>query len=82
MKATPTVPAAVSDEVIAGAGGLTTVNVSVAVPVPLTLVAPMVMAETPVAFGVPVMAPLLVFTDSPDGNPVALKLVGLLLAVI
>ena len=32
----------------------------------------------PDAVGVPVMAPLPVFTDKPDGSPVALKLVGLL----
>jgi hypothetical protein len=36
----------------------------------------------PLAVGVPVIAPVVVLTDNPLGKPVALKLVGLLLAVI
>ena len=36
----------------------------------------------PEAVGVPEMSPVLVLTDNPTGKPVALKLVGLLMAVI
>jgi hypothetical protein len=62
------------------------VKVSVALPVPPALVALMVTlyglpASVPIA-GVPEIKPVVVFTVKPDGNPVALKLVGLLLAVI
>ena len=59
-----------------------TVMVSVAVPVPLALMAFNATELVPDAVGVPVMAPLPVFTDKPEGSPVALKLVGLLVAVI
>ncbi len=58
------------------------VSVSVAVPVPVALVAPIVTVLVPLAVGVPVMAPVEVFTDNPPGRPVALKLVGVLVAVI
>jgi hypothetical protein len=58
------------------------VIVSVAVPVPVELVAPIVTELVPAADGVPVMAPVEVLTDNPEGSPVALKLVGLLVAVI
>ncbi len=58
------------------------VSVRLAVPVPMALVAPMVTVLVPLAVGVPVMAPVLVLIDNPPGRPVALKLVGLLLAVI
>ena len=62
------------------------VKVSVALPVPPALVALMVTlyglpASVPAA-GVPEINPVLVFTVSPAGSPVALKLVGLLVAVI
>jgi hypothetical protein len=68
-----------------GVAGLI-VKVSVALPVPPELVALMVTvyglpASVPIA-GVPEIKPVVVFTVKPDGNPVALKLVGLLLAVI
>ena len=66
---------------IAGAGELT-VNVKVADPVPLALVAPNVTVEIPTAVGVPVIFPVDVLIAKPAGNPVALKLVGLLLAVV
>ena len=59
-----------------------TVRTSVVVPVPPALLALIVTLVVPVALGVPVMAPALVSTLRPAGNPDALKLVGLLLAVI
>ena len=66
--------------VITGGGGLI-VKVKVALPVPLLLVALMVTLYVPAVVGVPEMAPVLVFTVKPEGSPVALKLVGLLVAV-
>jgi hypothetical protein len=64
--------------------GFATVTVSarVAVPVPEEFVAPIVTLEVPVAVGVPVIRPVVVLTDRPAGRPVALKLVGVLDAVI
>ena len=59
-----------------------TVNVSVALPVPPAFVALSVTVEVPVAVGVPEISPLTLFTESPDGNPVAPKLTGKLAAVI
>ena len=53
-----------------------------ALPVPPPLVALRAMVETPTAVGVPEMRPVVVLTDIPDGSPVALKLVGLFVAVI
>jgi len=64
-----------------GAAGLM-VKVNVALPVPPALVALMVTLYVPAVVGVPEINPVVVFTVKPDGNPVALKLVGLLLAVI
>ena len=58
------------------------VIVRVAVPVPPELVALMVTLYVPAVVGVPEINPVLVFTDKPAGRPVALKLVGLLVAVI
>ena len=55
---------------------------NVAVPVPVALVALNVTLDVPAAVGVPEMTPVAVLTESPAGNPVALKLVGLLVAVI
>ena len=66
---------------ITGAGMLM-VRVRVALPVPVLLVALSVTVEVPDAVGVPEIAPLVVFTESPEGSPVALKLVGELEAVI
>ena len=68
-----TVPDAVAALVITGGepAGLT-VRVRVAVPVPLALMAFKVTALVPDAVGVPVIAPLAVLTDRPDGSPVAL----------
>jgi hypothetical protein len=59
-----------------------TVSVTVALPVPEELVALRVTVEVPTAEGMPEINPVLVFTESPLGSPVAAKLVGLLLAVI
>ena len=58
------------------------VKVKVALPVPPALVALMVTVYVPAVVGVPEIKPVLVFTDKPAGNPVALKLVGLFVAVI
>ena len=66
---------------IEGAAGFM-VSVSVAVPVPPAFVALSVTDEVPVAVGVPEIRPLVVFTVRPAGSPVALKLVGELVAVI
>ena len=61
---------------------MTTVKVSVALPVPPELVALMVTLYVPAVVGVPEINPVPVFTVKPAGSPVALKLVGLLVAVI
>jgi hypothetical protein len=59
------------------------VSVRVAVPVPALLLALSVTVDVPPApVGVPEITPVVVFTDSPPGNPVAPKLVGELVAVI
>ena len=68
-------------EVVVGTG-LLIVRVSVALPVPPALVALMVTLYVPAVVGVPEINPVLVFTVKPAGSPVALKLVGLLVAVI
>ena len=53
-----------------------------AVPVPPLLVAERVTVEFPAAAGVPEIRPVEVFTERPEGKPVAPKLVGVLVAVI
>ena len=66
-------------------GRLLTVLVIVSVvggPSPLPLCAPMVTELTPGPVGVPEITPVEVFTLNPAGNPVALKLVGVFVAVI
>ena len=60
----------------------TMLRASVAEPVPTELVALSATLKLPVAVGVPETRPVEVLTESPAGKPVALKLVGLLLAVI
>ena len=50
---------------------LPTVSTSVAVPEPLALVAVRVTLLTAVAAGVPLMSPVAVSIDKPDGKPVA-----------
>ena len=77
----PTVPLAVVELVMTGGRGLI-VKVSVAVPVPPLFVARSVTLDAPAAVGVPVIKPVVVLTESPAGNPVALKPVGLFVAVI
>ena len=72
---------AVVELVITGGGG-DIVKVSVAVPVPLELMALSATVETPTVVGVPVINPVAVLMESPLGSPVALKLVGLLVAII
>ena len=58
------------------------VKANVALPVPPALVALMVTVYVPDVVGVPEINPVLVFTVKPAGSPVALKPVGLLVAVI
>jgi hypothetical protein len=59
------------------------VSVKVAVPVPTLLVALNDTVEVPPApVGVPEIIPVVVLSDNPAGNPVAPKLVGVLVAVI
>src|SRR5439155_1275812 len=58
------------------------VTASVWVPVPPALVALRVTVEAPAVVGVPEMSPVVPLSVRPAGNPVALKLVGLLVAVI
>ena len=59
-----------------------TFKANVADPVPVALVALNVTLDDPAAVGVPAMTPVVVLTESPAGNPAALKLVGLFVAVI
>ena len=66
----------------AGGAGVLIVKDNVADPFPAALVALNATLDVPAAVGVPEMTPVAVLTESPAGNPVALKLVGLLLAVI
>ena len=61
---------------------LPTVSLKVAVPVPALLVALRTTLAVPLVVGVPEIRPVAAFTTSPDGKPVAPKLVGLLVAVI
>jgi hypothetical protein len=66
-------PEAVSELVIAGATpAAAIVIVRVAVPVPWLLVALIVTLVDPAAVGVPVIAPVLVFTERPLGKEDAL----------
>ena len=76
------VPPAVDGLVITGVLAALIVKVNVADPVPAALVALNVTLEVPAAVGVPEIRPFAVLTESPAGNPVALKLAGLLVAVI
>jgi hypothetical protein len=57
------------------------VKVKVAVPVPALLVALKVTMDVPAVVGVPEINPVAVLMESPAGNPLAPKLVGLLVAV-
>jgi hypothetical protein len=70
VKAVPTVPFAVVALAITG-GPAAMLSVKVALPVPLPLVALRVTVDVPDAVGVPETNPVVVFTVSPAGNPVA-----------
>ena len=58
------------------------VIVTARLPVPVPLVALTFAVKEPLDPGVPLMRPVAVLTASPGGSPVALKLVGLFVAVI
>lgn len=78
----PTVPLTAVPLVITGMAGKI-VNVTVFVPgVGFALDALTVAIKVPVDVGVPVMTPVPAITLSPGGKPVALKLVGVLVAVM
>src|SRR5689334_19623994 len=77
----PEAKSAGSELTIAGGGG-TTDNTRFAVPVPLAFTAPRLTLNVPETAGVPETIPVAVSTIRLEGNPVALKLVGLLLASI
>jgi hypothetical protein len=65
------VPLAVVALVITGRGTVPMVNVNVAFPVPLPLVALRVTVEVLAEVGVPEMSPVVLLTESPAGNPEA-----------
>jgi len=77
----PTNPLAVPLLVMTGAATFT-VKANDKLPVPPPLVALSVTVDVPAAVGVPEIRPEAVFTARPAGNPVAPKLVGVLVAVI
>ena len=77
----PWVPLAEVALVMTG-DGAAMVKVSVAVPVPVELVALSETVDVPDAVGVPEIRPVEVFTERPEGKPVAPKLVGEFEAVI
>jgi hypothetical protein len=89
VKVNPALPAMAElglIELMVGSG-LLIVSVSVALPVPPALVALIVTLYVPAVVGVPSINPKLldgggISSFKPGGNPVAPKLVGLLLAVI
>ena len=78
----PTVPLAVNALVMTGEAGALIVKANVADPVPAALVALNATLDVPAAVGVPEMTPFVWLTEAQEGKFVALKLVGLLLAVI
>ena len=77
----PTVPDAVAglETMVTGTA---IVIVTVLLPVPPRLVALTVAVNVPEAVGVPLIKPVAVFTVSPAGKPLAVKLVGVFEAVI
>jgi len=76
-----TCAAAVPALVMMGVAGLI-VSVNVVEPVPPAFVAEMVTELMPATVGVPLITPVVVSTLNPAGKPVALKLVGVWLAVM
>ena len=83
-KAEPTVAVALVALVTTGAvmTELLTLRVRLAEPVPLAFLALIVALKVPALAGVPLMTPVEVLTERLEGNPVALKLVGELLALM
>ena len=73
LKAVPTVPAPVSGllVIIGAEPAAPTVIVSVALPVPLPLMAPSNTDVTPTVVGEPVIAPVAALTASPAGSGLA-----------
>jgi hypothetical protein len=65
-----------------GGGGAVTVRTKVAEPVPPEFEAPRFTLVVPAAVGVPEISPVMVLIESPVGRGLALKLVGLFVAVI
>jgi len=59
------------DELVIAGAGAAMVRMSVAVPVPVELVALRVMVDVPGAVGVPEIRPVEVLTERPEGKPVA-----------
>jgi hypothetical protein len=59
-----------------------TVKTTILLSLPELLAAVMVTLDVPLALGVPLITPVAVLTPSPGGMPLALKLVGLFVAVI
>ena len=82
MKGKSAVPVSVNALEITGAGGAARTSERVPETVPPIFVAPMATENVPVAAGVPEISPVDELTANPDGSPVALKLVGALLALI
>jgi hypothetical protein len=66
----PTVVDRVAPETTGGSSAMLRVNVPV--PVPAELLAEMLTVNVPACVGVPEMSPVVVFTLSPVGRPVAL----------
>ena len=64
-------------------GGMTLmVRASAILPVPAALAAPKATEKLPIVVGVPEMTPEAALRLNPEGRPEALKLVGLLVAVM
>ena len=81
VRGTPLVPFTVAGLVMPGAESAIVI-VTARLPVPVPLVALTFVVKTPLAAGTPEMTPFAVLTTSPGGRPVALKLVGPLVAAI
>ena len=73
VNAAPTVPEAVCDVVMIGTPSEIVKAILVAALVPIPFVAVKEAVNEPLAVGVPVIAPVLAFSESPAGSPVALQ---------
>ena len=71
-----------SEKMVTDEDAATIVMETLAEPVPAEFDAEMVTVDVPAALGVPEINPVEVFTLKPAGKPVALKDVGVLLAMI